>query len=498
MPAESTAAINLLLVEDNPGDARLLQLALRKAGTAHTVTHSEDLQAALHHIAAARFDVILLDLSLPDCCGLETLTRVQSQASDTPIVVLTGNNDETLGVNALQAGAEDYLVKGSVDGALLTRAMRYAIERHRILTQLKEFDRLKSEFLATASHELRTPLTIIREFVSLVNDEVVGPVTPDQKECLSDALRNCDRLTVLLNDLLDMSKLKSTNIELRRQKIDIADLLTVCYRDFAQKCRTKNIDLRLEAPETLPFVVCDSDRISQALVNLLGNAYKFTPEGGKIILRAEACQNFVTLEIEDSGKGISKQDQALIFDAFTQVDRQEGPGAKGTGLGLAITQRIVELHGGVISVESEPGQGSRFRFRLPIYEAKTFLMACLEDLYHGSQSSKTVSLALLRVKRASGEQESELWPLWRPMSEHLQYHLRPGDKMLLLEAEQSLALLMESDAAGSFTALKRLVQTLPEDMRTDVRFEAAVSQAIPNGPLTEWAHNIQQQFAPID
>ena len=311
--------------------------------------------------------------------------------------MLTGNDDEALGIKALQLGAEDYLVKGSANGALLWRAMRYSIERHRILTQLKEFDRLKSEFLATASHELRTPLTIIREFVSLVYDGVVGPILPDQAECLSDALRNCDRLTTLLNDLLDMSKLNSTNIELRRESINIGELLTVCYRDFAQKCGAKNIDLRLETPGMLPPVFCDRDRISQAIVNLVGNAYKFTPEGGKIVIRAEVRKDCVAVEIEDSGKGISKRDQAVIFDAFTQVDRQDGPGAKGTGLGLAITQRIVDLHGGALSVESEVGQGSRFLFTLPIHNLDTCLMSCLEDMYQGSSREKAVSMALLRV-----------------------------------------------------------------------------------------------------
>ena len=124
----------------------------------------------------------------------------------------------------------------------------------------------------------------------------------------------------------------------------------------------------------------------------MGNAYKFTPEGGRIVIRAEDRQTCVSIEIEDSGKGISKRDQELIFDAFTQVDRQEGPGAKGTGLGLAITKRIVELHGGTLSVESEVGQGSRFQFTLPVYEADTTLLACIEDLLRGDRSSDTTTI----------------------------------------------------------------------------------------------------------
>jgi signal transduction histidine kinase len=493
----SAETINLLLVEDNPGDANLLRLALRKADAVYTLTHTEDLESALQLLASTHFDVILLDLSLPDCHGLETLTRVQSQATDTPVVVLTGNDDETLGVKALQAGAEDYLVKGSVDGCVLSRAMRYSIERHRILSQLKEFDRLKSEFLATASHELRTPLTIIREFVSLVHDGVVGPIAPDQAECLGDALRNCDRLTVLLNDLLDMSKLKSTNIELRRHAVELGELLAVCCHDFALKCRTKNIDLRLELPETLPPVLCDPDRISQAIVNLVGNAYKFTAEGGRIVIRAEDRQTCVALEIEDSGKGIGKRDLESIFEAFTQVDREDGPGAKGTGLGLAITKRIVELHGGTISVESELGQGSHFLFTLPVYEAGTSLVACLEDLYTVG-GGKAVSLALLRTVSGLEERESGADRILAQLHAEARIVLRPGDRALLLEAEHLLAFVLESDAAGSFAAIKRLMKTLPEAMWAGFSFEAAISQAEPDSPTMGWAQLIQEKFVPIE
>jgi signal transduction histidine kinase len=497
----STETINLLLVEDNPGDANLLRIALRTADASlYALTHTEDLDSTLELLESTRFDVILLDLSLPDCYGLETLTRVQSQVPGTPIVVLTGNDDETLGVKALQAGAEDYLVKGGVNCAIVTRAMRYSIERHRILTQLKEFDRLKSEFLATASHELRTPLTIIREFISLVYDGVAGPILPDQAECLSDALRNCDRLTELLNDLLDMSKLTSTNIEMRRRKVELGSLLTVCYRDFALKCKAKNIDLRLEAPEILPSVLCDPDRIGQALVNLVGNAYKFTAEGGNIVIRAEHRQSVVAVEIEDSGKGIAKRDQELIFDAFTQVDRQDGPGAKGTGLGLAITRRIVELHGGGISVESELGQGSRFLFTLPVYDPGTSLIACLEDLYSVGSDGKAVSLALLRVVTSLEEEEREngAQSVLAQLYARVRNVLRPGDKALLVEAEHLLAFVLESDAMGSLAALNRLVNALPEIARARTSFEAAVSQADLDSPKTGWAQLLQERFTRIE
>jgi signal transduction histidine kinase len=496
----SGRAIRVLLVEDNPGDANLVRSVLRRADRAgYLLEHAEDLAAALCHLESTGFDVILLDLSLPDSFGLDTLKQVHTHASETPILVLTGNEDEALGVQSVQAGAEDYLVKGGIDGALLTRAMRYAIERHRIVVQLQKFDRLKSEFLSTASHEMRTPLTIIREFVSLVHDGVVGPITPEQAECLSDALRNCDRLTALLNDLLDMSKLKSTNIELRRRKVDPKELLAVCYRDFAPKCRAKNIELRLETPDILPAVLCDADRISQAIVNLVGNAYKFTPEGGQIVLRAYDRQTSVAVEIRDTGKGISRQDQELIFDAFTQVDRQDGPGARGTGLGLAITKRIVELHNGVISVESEPGQGSCFTFTLPAYDAEDHMIAFIEDLYRGAGGDgKTLSLALLRAAGPSADTDAEMADLLSRLEEHAQHSLRPGDKCLRSEIEPLLAFVMESDAAGSLVALRRLMEGFTEATGAGVTWEAGIIVVTPDRSIAEWIQTARQGFTLLE
>ena len=231
---------------------------------------------------------------------------------------------------------------------------------------LRELDEMKSALLSTASHELRTPLTIIREYVSLMLDKVAGPISEQQEECLVGTMRNCDRLTALLNDLLDMSKLNDKDVEIERKATDLVALLWECSADFEAPSRAKSLHLIADIPDFLPPLLCDSDRVRQVLVNLIGNAIKFTPEGGEVRIGAKADDSTVSIWVTDNGKGVALRDQESIFIAFHQIDRQNGAGAKGTGLGLSIPKRIVELHGGSISIESEPGKGSKFTFNLPL------------------------------------------------------------------------------------------------------------------------------------
>ena len=467
--------IRILLVEDNPGDAELLGRALSNMPTLRfELAHAMRLSEALARTKEAPFDIALLDMGLPDSLGLETLLRFRKAAPHLPVIVLTGNDDEALGIKAVQSGAADYMVKNYSDGRLLARSMYYSIERHGVLARLEEYDRLKSELLSTASHELRTPLTIIQEFVSLVADGVAGPVTAEQAECLTAALRNCDRLTTLLNDLLDMSKLNSAQIEIERKQVSLAPLLRECHEDFQPKCRTQGIRLELEMPEDLPTVFCDADKIRQAIVNLLGNAVKFTPPGGVIALRAKSRDAFLCIEVEDSGKGIGPQDQEAIFEAFTQIDRQDGPGAKGTGLGLSITKRIVALHGGKIWVDSAIGKGSRFTFTLPVYSEETRLTHFIRDQQRIARDADGphFTLVLFRLRGAEARADSEELLIQLQTAAHQIF--RPADRGLLAASQNLFAFAIRAGMEGSQAALLRLKQFLSTEARLRAKFEFAM------------------------
>lgn len=240
-------------------------------------------------------------------------------------------------------------------------------DRVRAMNRLRELDETKSQFVAEASHELRTPLAIINEFVSLVRDEVTGPINAQQKECLESVLKNCTRLTDLINTMLDLARIEAGKVKLERQRTGIASILTECHKNFLPSCKSKKQDLSLTVSEEFPDVYCDVASIHKVLTNLMGNAVKFTPQGGKIHIGCQSEGQYLRISVEDNGRGISPDVQKSIFDAFYQVEREAGPGAKGTGLGLAIVKKLIELNGGIVSVDSAPRRGSCFSFTLPLY-----------------------------------------------------------------------------------------------------------------------------------
>ncbi len=454
----------VLLIEDNAGDARLVREYLAEVpSVAFELVHVTRLDAGLARLGAGGVDLVLLDLSLPDSQALSGLRALREQAAEVPIVVLTGNVDAALAERAVQEGAQDYLLKGQIDSASLARVIRFAIERNRVVAHLRDLDRFKSELISTVSHELRTPLTIVREFVSVVHDGMVGGVTAEQQECLESALRNCDRMAVLIDDLLDLSRIESGRLRLHRQRVDIAELVRQCHLDFVATCRAKSQSLTVHIDGDLGAALADRARVQQIVVNLLGNATKFTPDGGRIELRAGTWNGDLWIEVADNGPGIPKTDLDRIFEAFAQLDRAHGPGARGTGLGLTISRRLARLHGGDLTVESARGQGSRFRVTLPVFREGEEFRAFIEDRMQVSQGTgKNVVLILLRLTpdhpdAATGDALPALRQVQR-IAEAAFHHHR--DEALLVESASVLAFLLEADVAGARIMLQRLAADL--------------------------------------
>lgn len=367
--------IKVLVIEGDPARVQAIQAML--AGTkehAFEVVCVDQLQTGFGRLAGGGADVVLLDLFLPDSGGPETFTRLHTHFPHIPIIVLHDVDDEALAMKVVKDGAQDYLVTRDLAPGVLSRVIRYAIERNmtrlrrqQTIENLQDLSETKSQFVAEASHELRTPLGIIREFISLVHDEVAGPITEKQRSCLSSALRNCDRLTELINRMLDLAKIEAGKVEMNRVRMDLLPVLKQCHEDFLLKAGSKKQSLLLDVPDNLPAAYADSSAVANVLANIVGNACKFTGEGGTIRIGCHPEGQFLSVWVQDTGCGISREDQNLIFQAFYQVNRQYGPGAKGTGLGLTIAKHLAELNGGYMSVESEPGKGSKFSFVVPLY-----------------------------------------------------------------------------------------------------------------------------------
>jgi signal transduction histidine kinase len=232
--------------------------------------------------------------------------------------------------------------------------------------RLKDLDQIKSDFLSTVSHEIRTPIAIIHEAVSLCLDGDGGKLQEKHSRYLNMAQNNIDRLTRLVTDLLDISKIEQNKLKLRKSSMDLWNTAQKIHNEYRPRAESKGIRLELDrqfSGDTLRFYG-DEDKIIQILNNLLGNAIRCSALGGQITIRLIDEKDFVRFAISDTGIGISKENASKLFDKFQQIGRVDGPGYKGTGLGLAISKGLVEKHGGKIWIESELGQGSTFYFTL--------------------------------------------------------------------------------------------------------------------------------------
>jgi GAF domain-containing protein len=230
--------------------------------------------------------------------------------------------------------------------------------------ELEVANRHKSEFLANMSHELRTPLNAIIGFSEVLLQGIFGPLNDKQREYQDDVLTSGKHLLTLINDILDLSKIEAGRMELEPTTFTMAAALDSGFTIVRERAARHGITLRAELPKDLPPVEADERKVKQILYNLLSNAVKFTPDGGRVEVRASAQDGELRIDVRDTGIGIAPEDQARVFEEFRQVGRERS--REGTGLGLTLTKRFVELHGGRLWLESEPGKGSTFSFTLPL------------------------------------------------------------------------------------------------------------------------------------
>lgn len=272
--------------------------------------------------------------------------------------------------------------------------LRMEIERH------KRMDKLKDDFINTVSHELRTPLSITKEAVSLILERVQGDINDQQTEVLTIAKNNIERLARIINGLLDVSKIESGKVEVRKEDIDLQSLVREVARSFEGKAGEKGLDFRLNLPSRPIIAYADADKLAQIFTNLIDNALKFTP-AGTVEVRAEEKSRQIECVVRDSGTGIASADLPKIFDRFVQFGRKDGPGEKGTGLGLSIVKGLVEVHGGEIRVESTVGLGTEVTFTLPQLNFDERLQEYLASMIQEAADRKGVfSLIVFTVKEA--------------------------------------------------------------------------------------------------
>lgn len=411
MDSSGQPALRVLCVEDNEHDVLLLSRALARFVSEAKMVQAASLREARELLAQERFDIILLDLSLPDVKGLQTVKRMREIAGGIPIVVLTGSTDDALGKHCVQAGAQDYLVKDTIDTALLNRVMTHAIERQRIEQELLahrehlqelvgertvelaeardaalESARLKAEFTSNMSHEIRTPLNAVIGMMELL---MTTHLTAAQKQYAKVAQSAGEALLRIINDILDFSKMESGHMVLETRNLHLADVIKTVVGLISHPAAVKGVALIVDLQPTIPDPLRgDVGRLQQVLLNLIGNAVKFT-EKGSVSIQARMLNEtpdhaVLEFRIADTGIGLSQKAKRQLFQPFFQADHSVTRKFGGTGLGLAISKKLVELMGGKMGLESVWGRGSTFWFSVP------FMKATSKQRTDGSSVSSTV------------------------------------------------------------------------------------------------------------
>ena len=434
----------ILFVEDDKIDQMAFERFAQKEHFPYKYVIASSVQETRNLLQSERFDAVVTDYSLGDGIALDLFDDLK----DTPTIVVTGIGNEEIAVTAMKAGAYDYLIKDAeghylktlsvtVDNAIrrkqaeeeLTRYREHleelvelrtselkreieerkraetalqkardeleirvkerTAELSRVNAELARAAKLKDEFLANMSHELRTPLNVILGMSEALQEEVYGPLNDRQLKSLRTVEESGRHLLMLINDVLDLSKIGAGKFDLEIGPVFVESACQAALRMVKQIAQKKHIKVAGLFDNAVTTIHADERRLKQILVNLLDNAVKFTPERGKIGLDVEGDvdQQVVHFTVWDTGIGIAQEDMERLFQPFVQLDASLTRRYEGTGLGLSLVYRMVEMHGGSVTVESDVGNGSRFTFSLPWKEVRS-----LEELA-GRRETRGISLS---------------------------------------------------------------------------------------------------------
>jgi two-component system cell cycle sensor histidine kinase/response regulator CckA len=386
--------MRILLVEDNATDATLFELEFKRVCHKLNLARASNLKESSEYLKKDKFDVALVDLSLPDSSGARSIRELRRISPHLPIVVLTGLDDEATALKAIQSGADDYLVKGHTDAKTILRTIRYAIERHRLLNELGSFRQAQKlevmgQLAGGVAHDFNNLLTVIKGYTDLSLHEL-DPKSKMYKN-LKEVQKAADRATFLTKQLLSFGRQGASEPQL----MDLNQKLTDMHKALLQLIGG-DVELKSDFQTNVGYIYIDPTQIEQVVMNMAVNARHAMPNGGNLqfktystLITSETYQRnpeifpgeYVVLQISDTGVGMSKEIQKRIFDPFFTTK----PTGKGTGLGLTTCSGVIKQNGGHIEVESELNKGTTFTIYLPKAEPRSLESKPTQvDIIHAS------------------------------------------------------------------------------------------------------------------
>jgi len=362
--------VQVLLVEDDRDDAAILEELLREWPLHRfALSVAPDLAHAADRLRDGSFDAIVTDLGLGASQGLTTLEAVRRLAGPIPVIVLTGLNGDSLGLKAVEMGAQAHLEKDGLDGRQAAQVILHAIQRGAILRDLEAARRkaeatqaARTQFFATLSHELRQPLNGILGYVQLLEMAAEADAKDRRLDYCSAIRHSADLMLCLINDILEYAQAEAGHLTLERQAVDLVATLQEAAIAIAPEAGRRQVQILLPDGEGPAARVCaDGRRLLQVLLNLLSNAVRFSPEGARVIVSPAEAGSLLGWTIADAGPGMDAAEIAVALEPFGQVYKNSG----GTGLGLPFCQRIIDLHTGRLEIDSVHGEGTRVTVLLP-------------------------------------------------------------------------------------------------------------------------------------
>lgn len=362
---------NLLLVDDDEDDFLIVKKLIdRIPDSPFKISWASTYRDARRCIESGKYHIYLIDYMLGEQSGLKLLEEAKPHERAEPFIILTGAGDQQIEQVAMRLGASDYIVKGSFDTDVLSRSLRYALQRKRMEEQriqnLMELNRAKDEFISLASHQLRTPATGVKQYIGMALDGYAGALTEQQERMLQKAYESNERQLQIVTDLLNVARVDSGKITLRPADTDLVVLIDDVLREQQSKFKSRNQKIIFTHEYSQMHATVDRENFRMALENLVDNASKYTESDKTITVKIYNGYKAIVIDVIDQGVGIDKNDLDKLFQKFARLENPLSTQVGGTGLGLYWVKKIVDLHKGSIRVFSKRGAGTTFRMRIPV------------------------------------------------------------------------------------------------------------------------------------